>query len=271
MNKSIHRSSFEEFIYRVISSILKPSLLVRRVWQAFPIGSFKLRLAFDVFSRPHYAYGMFNAAHTALALGVDRISVIEFGVGAGDGLFAMESIATEITRDTGVAIEIYGFDTGEGLPMHQDYRDLPYVWRQGDYKLDEQTLKPRLQSSKLVIGDVRETVPAFIERYNPAPIGFVAVDLDFYRSTVDALKIMDHDVRRYLPRVNVYFDDIIFTNKYIGELLAIEEFNVSHNSIKIAPIYGITTTRFFTQRWNAGMFAMHHFTHPQYETYVGFR
>lgn len=269
-DNSILRSPTEEFMYRTIAIILQPSLFFRRVWQAFPIGSFKLRLAFDVFQKPHYAYGIFHAAHTALKLGIGRISAIEFGVWTGRGLLEMERIAREITQKTGVEIEIYGFDTGFGLPTHGDYRDLPHVWRGGYYKLNEEALRSRLTSASLVIGDVKDTIPEFFCKYNPAPVGFAAFDLDYYTSTVAALKIFDYNAERFLPRVYSYFDDIIFTNRYVGEILAIDEFNEVHPATKIAHLHGIETTRFFRQRWNWGMHITHFFNHPSYEDLVGF-
>ena len=82
----------------------------------------------------------------------------------------------------------------------------------------------------LCLGDIRYTVPTFVEKFVPAPIGFVAVDLDYYSSTVDALKVFDLPESYMLPRVLCYFDDIVgedhvLQNEFVGELLAIREFN----------------------------------------------
>ncbi|HEY5681248.1 MAG TPA: hypothetical protein VIS55_14360 [Pseudomonadales bacterium] len=47
----------------------------------------------------------------------------------GNGLVEMERIAREVEPLFGVGIEIWGFDSGKGLPAPRDYRDLPYIWQ----------------------------------------------------------------------------------------------------------------------------------------------
>jgi hypothetical protein len=37
---------------------------------------------------------------------------------------------------------------------------MPYLWEQGCYKMDIEALQRRLKRARLVLGDVRETVPA---------------------------------------------------------------------------------------------------------------
>jgi hypothetical protein len=41
------------------------------------------------------------------------------------------------------------------------------------------------------------------------PIGFIAFDLDYYSSTMSALKVLDAEYKYLLPRVACYFDDIV--------------------------------------------------------------
>lgn len=53
---------------------------------------------------------------------MSKISAIEFGVDGGNGLLAMENIAQEVEKEVPVEFEIYGFDTGSGLPEPIDYR-----------------------------------------------------------------------------------------------------------------------------------------------------
>jgi len=118
---------------------------------------FTEKLEFDAFPRPHFAYGIFFAALQAKALGYYRISVYEFGVGWGGGLLEMEKIAAMVTKETSVKVEVYGFDTGSGMPESVDYRDLPHVWKPGFFHLDAETLQKKLTTAKLVLGNVRET------------------------------------------------------------------------------------------------------------------
>ena len=121
----------------------------------------------------------------------------------------MEQLASEIGDRLKIKIEVFGFDSGEGLPTHSDYRDLPYVWRRGFYKMDVAGVRRRLKNARLVLGDVRETVPAFIHDGAFPPIGFVSIDLDYYSSTVSALRVFHGPDGNYLPRVLLHLDDIM--------------------------------------------------------------
>jgi len=220
--------------------------------------------------RAHYGHCMLQSAMLARKLGYPRISCIEFGVAGGAGLVAMERHAEAVHAETGVEVMVFGFDTGKGMPAPQDYRDLPYLWQAGYFAMDVPKLKARLKSARLILGDVAQTLRGFVEQENPPPIGFIAFDLDYYSSTVTALKIFETDHRYLLPRVACYFDDMVGDidwayNEFTGELLAIKEFNASHESIKIAPVSGL---RFsggrIPQMWHEQIFVAHLFTHPDY-------
>lgn len=210
--------------------LLEPQFFLRSLWLAFPYGSFELRLKYDIFPRPVYAYGIYHAAEMAQRMGLKSVSVIEFGVGAGRGLLMMERLADEVERIFGVTIEIYGFDTGAGLPPPTDYRDLPFMWAEGDFRMDVEGLKRTLRRAKMILGDVEETLRTK-KPENMSPIGFISFDLDYYSSTVKAFRIFD-TADDLLPRVLCYFDDVTGTNRFIGELLAIDEFNARNTNKK---------------------------------------
>jgi hypothetical protein len=222
----------------------------------------------DVFQKPSYAYGIYHAAELAKKLGHDRISVIEFGVARGHGLKIMEQRATEIEQIFGVKVEVYGFDTGSGLPQASDYRDLPNVWSHGEFEMDETKLRQQLSRAHLILGDVAETVKQFLAM-SPAPVGFVSFDMDYYSSTVSGMKLFDGPDELFLPRILCYFDDIVGTNRYVGELLAIEEFNLANENKKIGNIHGFGRTRKVPSVWNDALMTLHNFEHPRYCEYVG--
>jgi hypothetical protein len=261
-------------IKRVARVVDHPSRLVFGLWRRYPFGSFDLRCDLDIFSRPNYAYGVQQAARLAQGLGLPAISALEFGVAGGRGLVALQEIATLAEAATGVRVDVYGFDLASGLPEASDYRDLAYTWRKGFFTMDVEELRRQLTRATLVLGDIHDTVPAFVEQHNPAPVGFVAIDLDYYSSTVAALKIFDLPDDRLLPRVPCYFDDIVgedhvFQNEYVGELLAIREFNDAHANTKVLPIHGLSAKRVVPAPWNDSMYAMHRFDHKRYDEYVG--
>ena len=166
---------------------------------------------FDIgaIERPPYAYLVYNAAKLAHRLGHQRVSILEFGVAGGEGLLSLERHADWVEKLFPVKIEVYGFDTGEGLPTPVDYRDLQYHWKAGHFRMDQEGLRSRLKRAKLVLGDVRTTAVSFLDAFQPAPIGGVSHDLDFYSSTMDALKLFDAPDDFILPRVFCYFDDVL--------------------------------------------------------------
>lgn len=235
-------------------------------------GSYEQCVKMGAVDRPEYGYCVYNAAFLASKLGYKRISVLEFGVAKGVGLLNLEYHAGEATRLFGVEIEIYGFDTGEGLPEPVDYRDLPYHWKKGFYKMDVPGLQAKLKNAKLVLGDVRDTSKDFFEKYNPAPIAAISYDLDFYSSTVFALKMLEADEKYYLPRIFCYFDDVLGTeielyNDFIGERLAIHEFNQSHDNIKLGLPYHFLQHK-VTQPWFNKIWIGHLFKHSRYNDFV---
>ena len=261
-------------VSRALRLMSNPSRIVQGAWRRYPVGSFELRCRLDIFDRPHYAYGVHQGALLARGLGLPAISVVEFGVAGGRGLLELENVARLVTEATGVHIEVYGFDRGEGLPEVSDYRDLPYTWRKGFFRMDVAALQRRLGAARLVIGDIAETLPRWVEEHAPAPLAFAAIDVDYYSSTVDALKVFDLAPATMLPRVMCYFDDTVgedhvLQNAFVGELLAIEEFNAAHPRQKVVPIHGLRAKRDIPAPWNDAMYAMHAFDHPLYDTYVG--
>ena len=165
--------------------------VIRSLVRMTGFGGPKFQFEIGAIERPHYAYLVYNAAQFAHQLGHQRVSILEFGVAGGDGLLSLEHHADWVEKLFPIKIEIYGFDTGEGLPAPEDYRDLQYHWKAGFFRMDQDKLKTRLKRAKLVLGNVRTTADKFIETFKPAPIGGAAHDLDFYSSTVDALKLFD--------------------------------------------------------------------------------
>jgi hypothetical protein len=224
--------------------------------------------------RPQYAWGVIQGAALAKALGILRISVLEFGVAGGCGLAALERIAETVEKETKVDIEVFGFDTGVGLPKPVDSRDQPNMWFEGQLPMNKEKLQSSLARAQLCLGPVGETVPSFLAD-RPAPVAFVSFDLDLYSSTRDALSIFQSAYENVLPRVVSYFDDIFghSYNEYCGERLAISEFNSIQDKRKICPIYGLRyflPRVAFTELWPDGMYFAHFFEHPLYNNLDSF-
>src|SRR5215470_4216184 len=106
----------------------------------------------------------------------------------------------------------------------------------------------------------------FFSDYDAAPVGCVLHDLDFYPSTRDALTLFDCDAVHFLPRFFMYFDDIIgdntwLANEFVGEELAINEFNKQHLSKKIVANKFIRL-HYPDQGWAHQIYNYHDFEHP---------
>lgn len=183
----------------------------------------------------YYAHGLMDAAKLAKSRGYTRISAIEFGVAAGRGLIHLELYAQEVSRLIGIDIDVYGFDSGNGLFPPTDYRDCPEYWIEGDFKMDFEALQNRLYEAKLIIGDICKTTKTFLNDYNPAPIAFISVDVDQYTPTTSILNMLLEDDKYFTPIITMYFDDIMDQLEYQGENLAIKEFNAKNRTMKIVP------------------------------------
>lgn len=236
------------------------------LWVAV-FGSFRRKVAFDLVVRQHNAYGILKAADRAKRLGVEGLSIIEFGVAAGAGLMNMANLARKVTAVTGVQIDVYGFDTGRGMPPARDYRDHPDLYQEGDFPMDFERLSKALPgNSRLFIGDTTANLKRFLETLSPQfPVGYVVVDVDYYSSTAEVLKVFEDDPRKYLPTTLVFLDDIWLdeNNSFCGELLAVQEFNRDHPHRKIEHHPFLEKKRIFRRaQWVRQMYQLHMLDHP---------
>jgi hypothetical protein len=217
--------------------------------------------------RPQYAYGVLQGAALAKVLGLDRVSVIEVGVAGGAGLLAMERAVELCEREVEVRIDVFGFDSGTGMPKPKDYRDIPYKWSQGYYPGNIEELKNRLSRADLRIGLLSETVPQFLSQH-PASVAFVGFDACMFSATSDALRIFTGTHDSLLPRVPCSFRSAIGKDfsDYTGELLAIAEFNRQNAARKLSPIRGLQyfVPSRFRWWWVDMMYSLHVFDHPLY-------
>jgi hypothetical protein len=255
----------------MLRSVLHPRQFVRQ-WRVRKFGDYPSKLRHGVVPRANYGYCLYNGARLAKSLGHPKMSAIEFGVAGGNGLMSMEYHAAEISKVVGIEIEIYGFDTGEGLPKPIDYRDLPYHWKEGFYKMDVSTLQSKLRGAKLVLGDVADTLKTFFDSHRPAPIGAISFDLDFYSSTKSALAVFHGGPEFLLPRIFCYFDDTIGSeteayNDFTGQRLAINEFNLENDAIKLGFPYCLLNGA-VQDTWRNQIWVAHLFQHPNYNTFV---
>ena len=230
-------------------------------------GSTRLKIRFDLLVRQQHAYGLLRAADWATAHGLKKVHVVELGVGTGTGLLNLCELAERIAKETGVAIQVTGFDTGVGMPAPVDHRDHPELYKEGWFPMDAEALRARLPGhGELILGPLSETLPPFVENLSAdAPLGFAALDVDYYKSSVEALALFKGEADRYLPVLPVYVDDVHLPthNPYCGELLAIREFNETNAYRKLIKDDFLPHRRVFKRaEWLDHMYLMQVLDHP---------
>jgi hypothetical protein len=231
-------------------------------------GSVRSKIAFDLLVRQHNAFALLNAAERARDCGCSSMTALEFGVAAGAGLMNLCELAKKITNITGIDIHVVGFDSGTGMPPPRDYRDHPDYYATGDFPMpDFEALRRRLPgNAELILGDISKTLPAFIASLTPKqPIGYVVLDVDYYWSAMECLKVFTGLPDAYLPLVLLFADDVTYLdhNEWQGELAAIGDFNREHDMRKIGRLNNLPQTRLFRNAtWLTQMYAVHILDHP---------
>lgn len=231
-------------------------------------GSFANKASYDLVIRPQYAYGILTAAMEAKKRNMTKITVIEFGVANGGGLMNMIKIAKRVTKSTGVIIDIYGFDTGKGMPSPVDFRDHPEYYNTGDFPMNRELLEKNIKGkAKMIYGEISDSLKKFTLDLDPnSPIGFVSVDVDYYSSTKDVLELFKSNSNLFLPLTYVYFDDIFMShhNSKSGELLAIKEFNDSTPLRNIEYHHFFINQRIFKNaQWVKQLYFLHVLDHEE--------
>lgn len=175
--------------------------------------------------REYYKVIIDQAIEEADALGIEKITFIEFGVYQGKGL--LEVCRYLNLRDLTDMVRVVGFDSFEGLPKPTGRLDCPYLWQEGQFDATPKDVETMLGSHEyeLVIGNVFETLRSWECEY---PIGAISFDLDFYSSTVGALDVFVD--KPTMPRVYCYFDDL-HTIDSLGVRRAIREFRKTRNAM----------------------------------------
>jgi hypothetical protein len=210
----------------------------------------EVRQNFNIDTHPKYGMHLLYALWQAKLCGYNKITALEFGVAHGTGLKALESYAKIFGAEYDIQVEVFGFDTGAGLPSPRDYRDHPEIWQAGEFR-------GMLGQNNIIYGDVANTIDQFVNNWGDSKLAFVSLDLDFYSSTTSALKIFQMPPDRYVPAVMTHLDDTntqLTMNPWCGAELAVIEFN-QHNQF-----------RKFEQKhrcWNLhNLYVLHVLDHP---------
>tara|TARA_B100000965_G_scaffold137739_2_gene114595 strand:+ start:1970 stop:2824 length:855 start_codon:yes stop_codon:yes gene_type:complete len=195
-------------------------------------------IKYGTIPRPNYALGILMAAHQAKELDYKKISIIELGCWNFEGLIDIENYIHDIKKFIDIDFNVYGFELGTGhIKEEIDPKNRLYELSGGDYTFKKKDNLKKLKFSKLILGDVKDTAPKFLEEshLDEAPLGFIIFDLGFYTSAKHALQLLKSDSKKYLPRSIIYSDNNYFVLENEADKAAFAEFNQEGNKI-ISPI-----------------------------------
>jgi len=173
--------------------------------------------------------------------------ILECGVAGGFGLMAFAHFAS-IFEPYHYLRRIIGFDTFEGFPelSEQDKTSKaahmkPGGLDHGGYEVLQEAIRlydanralGHIGKVELVKGDICQTLPAFIEANPSLVVGLLYLDMDLYRPTADALRLLVDRV----PRGGIIAFDELNHPDYPGETIAaIEELGIGSLRLKRLPI-----------------------------------
>ena len=172
--------------------------LTRRLWTQFFGESYRINHSGDVgtgerqglIARSNHLSRMLRAADVVKYCGKQSVTVIECIVASRLGLLNIIDMALMTKRETGIELRIFGFDTGQGLPVVQGYKDHPELWGIGDVGTEDRhsltcVVRGRTET---IWGDIANTIRRFTHSIESSfPLGFLSVDLDIYSATKAAL------------------------------------------------------------------------------------
>ena len=160
-----------------------------------------------------------------------RDTMLEFGVAAGASLQLMLHFRDVWLRRMKLRnrVTVLGFDTYEGLPPARQGDEIA-PWLEGDFNVNVEEVRSYLaglgfEDFELVKGLFVDTLKEKAALLREAPPVFVAIDCDYYSSTID---IFDALLPEVAPHGCLfYFDDVSFDfySTKTGELKAIREVN----------------------------------------------
>lgn len=149
-------------------------------------------------------------------------NIIELGVWNGANLMFMAKVIRLLKPNS--LIELYGFDSFEGLQKFQE-KDSSAANFCDKYKGNEEILKEIIALYKfddfvhLIKGDIEITLPEFLEKRHELMFSFIYFDTDLYNSTKKGIDLL---LDRLLKGGIMVFDEYN-VKEWPGETLAVKE------------------------------------------------
>jgi len=171
-------------------------------------------------------------------------SILDFGVRRGASLMTWSHLSS-IYEPSNYTREIVGFDTFTGFPSvntndsHADYSNKEIIY-EGSFS-SEENMKQDIETSiniwdqsrylnhiektKLIEGDILETLPKFIDDNPHLVVSLLHIDVDLYEPTKLILEL----VIPKMPKGSVILFDELHLRSFPGETVAVDEILGIHN------------------------------------------
>ena len=171
-------------------------------------------------------------------------SIVECGVYRGFSLMAWANMSA-ILEPTNLTRRIYGFDTFEGFPEVSE-KDLSKVMKPDMGQLGSDSFKElkkliniydsnrflgHINKVQLIKGDVRKTIPEFIEKNKHLVVSLLFLDLDLFEPT----KVAIENFYPRMPKGSIIAFDELDNPIWPGETIAILD-TLGINRLKIERI-----------------------------------
>lgn len=159
--------------------------------------------------------------------------VFEFGVFKGISLIRLLTFRSII--ENSFSRRIYGFDTFNNFPSEKSKRDKKLIKRWEDVagnsiskiELDENLQLKKFENYELIEGDIKRTLPKFLERQRNVKISLLHLDLEVYGATKYVIKKL---INKMSPKGIILFDDYPTVK---GASKAVDEFLLDNKNLEI--------------------------------------
>ncbi|GAG45973.1 unnamed protein product, partial [marine sediment metagenome] len=170
--------------------------------------------------------------------------IMEFGVYWGRDLALLQNLRG-LYEPSNFTRKIIGFDTFEGIKGFDNEKDGLKGYNGDfattkDYEIylekileyhEKECYLPHIKKFKLIKGDVRETLPKYLEENPETIIAFAYFDMDIY----DPTKIVLENIKSHLVKGSIIVFDEINYDRFPGETTAVKEV-FGLNNIKLQRI-----------------------------------
>lgn len=212
-------------------------------------------------SAPYFSTPKYRLIESAMK----KVKKVEGADGVGDymefGLYRGRAFlsACELSKDLGLEMHLYGFDSFEGLPVFDKESEESKVFYSGQYACSQEEFR-KIMNSWRVSPERYTLIPGFFDQslssdyVDNLPLkkcSIAFIDCDLYESTVPVLEFLG----QYLSNGSILIFDDWFSfagNPNAGQIRAVREWLEKNKNFSLLEFERIgNRVSFFVQDWNS--------------------